>query len=283
MRITLVVNPGSGGGTDPDALARALRASGADVAVHPFDALDGLDLGGANRLVVAAGDGGVGKAAAAASHVGIPLAVLPSGTANDFAGFLGLPEEPTEAAALAADPRARLRRIDIARAGSVPFVNAAACGLSVAAARNAEPLKGVLGPAAYAVGAAVAGLAAPADRFRVVVDGEEVHAGEAWQVVVSGTGAFGNGSSIDAADPSDGELDVTILHGGSRAELPLRAWGMRRGGLHEQDGVASFRGREVLVEGADAWNVDGERCQQPDAGTFRLDGHVDVVVPPAGA
>jgi hypothetical protein len=32
------------------------------------------------------------------------------------------------------------------------------------------------------------------------------------------------------------------------------------------------------VEGAGRWNVDGELCDAPDAGHFRLDGHVDVVV-----
>lgn len=279
MRIALVVNEGSGGGTDPVALEQHLEAAGAEVETHAFDALDTLPLDGIDRLVVAAGDGGVGPAAARASAAGIPLAVLPSGTANDFAGFLDLPDDPEEAARLAADPAARTRRIDVGRSGRIPFLNAAACGLSVAAAEHATPLKKALGAAAYAVGAVRAGAGEDACTYRVFVDGEERFDGEAWQVIVSGTGAFGNGAEVEPADPADGELHVTVLHGGSRVALPLRAWGMRQGGLTEQDGVTTFSGREVVVEGADAWNVDGERCEHDDAGRFGLDGHVDVVVP----
>ena len=279
MRIALVVNEGSGGGTDAAALEAALQAEGAEVRVHRFDELDDVDLEGVDRLVVAAGDGGVGPAAARAAQAGISFAVLPSGTANDFAGFLDLPDAPEDAARLAADPGARLRTLDVGRSGQIAFLNAAACGLSVAAAENAGPFKKALGAAAYAVGAIKAGASEDACTYRVVIDGEEVFDGEAWQVIVSGTGAFGNGSEIEPADPSDGRLDVTVLHGGSRAALPLRAWGMKQGGLTEQEGVDHFRGREVVVEGADSWNVDGELCEQPDAGTFRLDGRVDVVVP----
>lgn len=261
------------------ALEAAFRAAGARVDLHPFSAVEDLPLDGVDRLVVAAGDGGVGLAAAAASRAGIAFGLVPSGTANDFAGFLGLPDDPDEAVRLAADPDARLRALDIELSGRIPFMNAAACGLSVAAAESAVPLKAVLGAAAYAVGAAKAGLTERVREYRVVVDGAEVFAGEAWQIIVSGTGAFGNGSVVEAADPADRHIDVTVLHGGPRAALPLRAWGMRRGGLTEQDGVAHYLGREVVVEGAEAWNIDGEQCDHADAGIFRLGGRVDVVVP----
>ncbi|MCW3012334.1 MAG: hypothetical protein JWO90_2738, partial [Solirubrobacterales bacterium] len=40
MRIALVVNEGSGGGTDPVALEQHLEAAGAEVETHAFDALD---------------------------------------------------------------------------------------------------------------------------------------------------------------------------------------------------------------------------------------------------
>jgi diacylglycerol kinase (ATP) len=279
VRIVLVVNEGSGSSTDASTIEEALRSAGAEVAVHPFEALDELGLDGAGRLVIATGDGGIGPAAARASRAGIPLAVLPCGTANDFAGYLGVPDDLEGAARLAADPRARLRPIEIALSGHVAFLNAAACGLSVAAAEKARPLKAALGIGAYTVGSVQAGASEDACSYRVVVDGEERFDGAAWQIIVSGTGAFGAGAKVELADPADGMLDVTVLRGDSRSVLPLRAWGMKHGGLTEQEGVDSFRGREIVVEGAEAWNVDGERCEAPDAGRFRLDGHVSVVVP----
>ncbi len=279
MRLALFVNPGSGRGTDADTLAGLLRGQRAEVDLHHFDELGDVPLDGVDRLVVATGDGGLGPAAARAAAARIPLAVLPSGTANDFASALGLPRDPGLAAVLAADADARSRTLDVAWAGGTPFLNAASCGLAVAAARYADGLKGVLGPVAYPVGALRAGATQPACDYRVVVDGTERFAGPAWQVIVAGTGAFGSGAELDEADPADRRLDVTVVRGGSRLALPLRAWGMRQGGLNRQDGVEHLRGRTVEVEGAERWNVDGELCDHADAGRFRLDGRVAVVVP----
>ncbi len=279
MRIALIVNAGSGGGTDGAALEAELRAEGAEVERYPFDVIREVPLDGFDRLVVASGDGGVGLGAARASGAGISFAVIPSGTANDFAGFLDLPEDPLEACMVAASPDARLRTLDIPWSGTIPFLNAAACGLSVVASERAEPLKKAIGALAYGVGAVQAAASEVASTYRVVIDGEEGFHGEAWQVIVSGTGAFGNGSLVEEADPSDGELDVTILRGGPRMALALRAWGMKRGGLADQEGVTHLLGREITVEGAEEWNIDGERCRHDDAGAFRLDGRVDVVVP----
>lgn len=279
MRVALIVNPGSGEEPEASELAEALRGDDTVVEVRELDQLPGLDLAEVERLVVAAGDGGVGPCAARAAAAGIPLAVIPSGTANDFAGFLGLPEDHAAAVRLAADVGARLREIDLCRSGDVAFVNAAACGISVAAAENAAPLKDALGATAYAVGAARASATEKPCAYTVVVDGDEVFSGLAWQVIVSGTGAFGAGSRVESAAPDDGALDVTVLEEGSRLALPLRAWGLKRGAIGEQAGVSSFRGRRVEVRGAETWNVDGERHTGGEFGHFRLDGRIEVVVP----
>ena len=83
----------------------------------------------------------------------MPLAVLPTGTANDFARAYGLPGDPREAAELAADGE-RTRPLELGRlADGRPFVNVASAGLASVAARNAQPLKPRLGPLAYGVGA----------------------------------------------------------------------------------------------------------------------------------
>ena len=78
---------------------------------------------------------------------------------------------------------------------------------------------------------------------RLLVDGELVYAGGAWQVIVAVTGAFGGGSNVGVSDPRDGVLDVTILPAGSRLALARRAWGLRRGTIAEpQKPVESHRG-----------------------------------------
>jgi diacylglycerol kinase (ATP) len=294
VRLALVTNAGSGGGTDADEIATRLRAAGATVSVHPFDAAeadgppeDAIGRAAAeaaaeapDRLVVAGGDGSIGPVAVAASSAGLPLAVVPTGTANDFARAMDIPLDLDEASGLAAGD-ARERVVDLLRAGDRPFLNAAALGLSVIAANRARPFKRPLGPLAYAIGALRAGLTAQPLRCRVVVDGRRLFAGEAWQVIVAGTGAFGGGSELEEADPADRLLDVAVLEAGPRVALVRRAWGMRAGGLAGQPGVHHARGHVVDLDlpSPAPFNVDGEVCDVSPT-RFSSEGErVRVVVP----
>jgi diacylglycerol kinase (ATP) len=256
-RIALLANPKSGGGDAPD-VAATLRSLGADVEEFEISRHDEASRADAERIVVAGGDGSIGCAAEAAARAEVPLAVIPAGTANDFARFLELPDDAEEACRLALEGE-RTRRLDLARIEGRPFVNVASAGLAPVAAREASGLKNALGPLAYAVGALRAAATASPVRCRVVCDGEETFAGDAWQVTVANTGAFGGGATLDA-DPADGTLDVVAIEATSRAALALRGYGLRAGRVEAQRGVASARGREVSVEaptGTD-YNVDGE-------------------------
>lgn len=281
MRLVLVANARSGSATDADAIAAALRSHGAEVTVLDVREAARAADGAPERVVVAGGDGSIGPAARTAGAASIPLAVVPTGTANDFARALGLPMELDAACALAADPDAATRPIELAHAGDRPFVNAASCGLSVIAARRAAPLKPRLGPLAYAVGALRAGLTGHPTEARVTADDRLVHDGPAWQVVVGATGAFGGGSGLDAADPADGLLDVVVLTGRSRLGLVRHAWGLRFGRITRQAGVAHARAHriEVHVPVGTRWNVDGEVCTLQPASFAAERGAIDVVVP----
>jgi diacylglycerol kinase (ATP) len=290
MRVALVTNAASGRGTDPERTAGLLRAAGAAVTVHAFDP-GGSDhavedaaaeavAAQPERLAVAGGDGSVGPVAVHAQRAGLPLAVIPTGTANDFARALDLPLDLEEACRLAA-AGTRETPVDVLRAGDRPFLNAASVGLSVVAAHRARPLKRPLGPLAYAFGALRAGITARPLRCRAAVDGEELFSGAAWQVIVAGTGAFGGGSELDAADPSDRLVDVAVLEAGPRVALVRRAWGMRAGGLEGQPGVHHARGRVVELDlpPDTPFNVDGELCTVAPT-RFRAGGERVRVVSP---
>jgi diacylglycerol kinase family enzyme len=262
VRIALAVNRGAGGGLDPEPLAAALRRHGAEVELFGCerDELERAAASRPDRIAVAGGDGTIGPAAAVAGRIGVPLGVLPAGTANDYARANGLPEDIDAAVALVATGQA-LRELELGRlADERPFVNVASAGLASAAARRAQPLKRVLGPLAYAAGALRAGATSAPLRCAVRVDGELLFEGGAWQVIVAVTGAFGGGSRVGAADPHDGRLDVAVLPAGSRLALVRRAWGLRRGTVTEQEPVEHGRGAVVEVDlppGAEL-NVDGE-------------------------
>ncbi|HUR85407.1 MAG TPA: diacylglycerol kinase family protein, partial [Solirubrobacteraceae bacterium] len=254
MRLALICNPKSGTAPDPSELEDLLAADGATVttvAIEDIADEDGGELEeGAlralrapDRIVVAGGDGSVGPAAMCAACLEVPLAVVPVGTANDFARAKDLPLDLQEACALARDPAAATRAAELGLAGSRPFVNAAAAGLSVVAARAARPHKSRLGALAYAVGAARAAATAAPLRCAVACDGEQRFSGRAWQVVVGVTGAFGGGSEIGVVSAQDAMLDVAVVPAGSRAGLVRRAYGMKTGKLTAQSDVAHERGK----------------------------------------
>ena len=295
VRLALIANPRSGTAPGVGELAPRLAEGGAALTSVPIDEIAGKDGGelqpgalGAltaggrpDRVVVAGGDGSIGPAALCAAELGVPLAVVPAGTANDFARAKELPLELDEACALARDPRAAAAPADLGMAAGRPFVNAASAGLAVVAADAAKPHKPRLGPVAYGIGALRAGLTTAPLHCTVVCDGERGFAGPTWQVVVGVTGAFGGGSEIGATRPDDGLLDVAVVPAGSRLGLARRAFGMRAGRLTEQDDVVHKRAAviEVETDGHTAFNIDGETCRCDPARFTLHPGGFDVVTP----
>jgi len=262
MRVALIVNRASGSGLDARPLVAAMERKGTEVGLYGCAAADLERVAAAapERLVVAGGDGTIAPAADLAGRLGVPLGVIPGGTANDFVRAAGLPLDPIEAAEVAVCGTA-LRRLELGRLGDGrPFVNVASAGLASVAARRAAPLKPRLGPLAYAVGALRAAATASPLPCRVRAAGDTVFSGKAWQVIVAVTGAFGAGAEVGVADPADGVLDVAVLPAGSRVGLARRAWGMKRGTIADQRGVEHHRSAviEVDVPPGTELNADGE-------------------------
>ena len=274
--IALLANPDSGSGEAGD-VERLLRDRGLPVSRFGLDEADDAVAAAPERIVVAGGDGSVGCGADAAARAGVPMGVVPTGTANDFARALGLPDAVAEATELAATG-ARTVTLDLGRCDGRPFVNAASAGLSPVAAHRAHGLKRVLGPLAYTVGALRAGLFAKPVGTQVVADGETVFEGDAWQVTVAVTGAFGGGAQVDA-DPADGRFDVVVIEAGSRLRLVRHGYGMRTGGVEDQPGVHTARASRLAVRaaGGPGFNVDGELIDERRLG-FELEPRAFQVV-----
>ena len=276
--IALLANPDSGAG-EAERAAELLRRTGADVRSFAPDAWREAARAGADRIVAAGGDGSLGCAAQGAAMAGVPLAVVPTGTANDFAAEIGLPDDLEQACELAAGGR-RTRTLELARAGDRPFLNVASVGLAPAAAEHADGLKGRIGALAYPAGAVKAGATATPVRCSVRCDGELLHEGEAWQVSVASGGAFGGGASLEA-DATDGRLDLVVIERSSRARLAKHAFGMRVGNIEGQAGVIDARGSEIelrIDEERECLNVDGELVP---AGELAEDGTIRFSVEPA--
>lgn len=124
-----------------------IRAQRIDFARNPFDGNEQIDL-----MVVAGGDGTVNYALNSMKSKGldIPLGVIPAGTANDFAGALGMSREPLEAARQIASGREE--RVDCGRVNDLYFVNIFSFGIfTTTSQRTPDERKHRIGKLAYLI------------------------------------------------------------------------------------------------------------------------------------
>lgn len=136
MRVTLIHNPKSGGARrlNADELLVLIREAGhAAVARSSKEADWDAVLGDATDLVaVAGGDGTVGKVVRRLLGRPVPVAVLPTGTANNVATTLGLTDTPLDRL-IAGWATARRARFDVGVAsgpwGATPFIEGFGAGL----------------------------------------------------------------------------------------------------------------------------------------------------------
>jgi diacylglycerol kinase (ATP) len=279
--LALIANPASGT-CDPDEIAARLRSFGAELECFGIDEIERAVGSGADRAVLAGGDGSVAAAAAAAGEAGIAFALVPAGTANDFARRLGLPTEVPDACRLAVHGT-QLTALELGwmepfEGERRPFVNVASAGLPAPAARQASAWKRALGPIGYAAGALMAGVTERAVSCQVDCGEQPLFAGDAWQVTLAASGAFGAGAGIEEADPLDGELEVVAVARGPRPGLVALAYRLRSGRLtrHGRARHARCAVAEVRVQEGTEFNVDGEVLEVGSArftaqgGAFRL-------------
>jgi len=182
---------------------------------------------GAGLVFAAGGDGTVRACAQALAGTGVPLAIVPLGTANLTARALGLPARADRA--IEAGFRGRDRRIDLASAevgdpgpggsgedgGTTPgtlFAAMAGIGLDAAVVEAAHAAgKRRLGWVAYAV-SGVTHLSLPPREFTVRLDDGEPLVRRARCVVVGNAGLLPGGFwLLPEARCDDGWLDVGIL------------------------------------------------------------------------
>ncbi|HET9967154.1 MAG TPA: diacylglycerol kinase family protein, partial [Streptosporangiaceae bacterium] len=169
---------------------------------------------GADLVVAAGGDGTVRACAEALAGTGIPLAIVPLGTANLVARALGVPGQAGRALEVAFDGRDQpvdLGRVAAADEGIV-FAAMAGIGLDAAVVGAAWPwVKRRVGWVAYGM-AAVPRLGWPASDFTIRVDGAAPVRRRARSVVVANAGLLPGGFTLlPAARLDDGLLDVGIL------------------------------------------------------------------------
>ncbi|HZT67349.1 MAG TPA: diacylglycerol kinase family protein [Acidimicrobiales bacterium] len=169
-----------------------------------------------SRLVVAGGDGTVGKALEVASRAGVPVAILPTGTGNDIGRALGVPLYPEEAAAVAV--RGTMRRVDLVQTNLGTFAHAAGAGILARFAGLVRDVSGWRRPMVYPARAWRAWRERAPLPLEVATDGEVVALpGPPVEVALLNAPRIGGriGLPLPAARPDDGRMEVVAVHRGS--------------------------------------------------------------------
>lgn len=167
-------------------------------------------LAGARLIVAAGGDGTVRACAQAVAGTGVPLGIVPLGTANIAARALGLPTNLGGALAVALGGSERA--IDVGEAEGLSFLGMAGIGLDAAVVRATPALlKANLGWTGYAL-AGLVQLPGRASPFSVRLDAGPELRRQARSVVVGNAGLLPGGFSLlPDARLDDGVLDVGVL------------------------------------------------------------------------
>lgn len=204
---------------------------------------------GFDRVVACGGDGTVREVVQGLGGSGIPLAVIPLGTANVLSREIGLPaNNPLACARFAGGGRAQA--IYIGDVGGEAFTFSASVGLDARTVEGVDlKMKGTVGPLAYAYCGVRELLSRPQPVFLVeLAGGEQV---EASQVFVQNAKRYGLGrlTLSGEADLTRPTLQVVALRAPLMGRLALLLPRFLAGGLEGAPGVFSAEVGAVRVSG----------------------------------
>ncbi|MCI7248282.1 MAG: YegS/Rv2252/BmrU family lipid kinase [Clostridiales bacterium] len=218
-----------------------------------------------SRIIVGGGDGTVNLCVnAMIKHdINLPLAILPSGTANDFAYYFGLPSDIKELMDIALGDVTS--PADVGKVNDKVFINVAAMGALVDVSQKTDPnLKNSLGIVAYYLTAMselpqIRPLAVKLTTPDAVYE-EEIY----FMVVMNGESAGGFRKLNPESSINDGKLDVIAFLKMPIVELAPLLIEVLRGRHPKNKHVLYFQTDKLTMESnADiGTDIDGEHGEK---------------------
>lgn len=265
-RALLLVNPRARRGAEgAEEIAARLRRAGLDPIVQQADGppayadLVRRHAGSVDRVIVAGGDGSLNLVVQALVEVGLPLGIIPFGTANNMARTVGLPLDLDGAAAVAAG--SHRRAVDLGRVNGRWFCTTASIGLSVQITEELSPeAKRRWGPVAYVLTAVKVLRRSHPFGADIAWDGGTRHT-RTVQIVVGNGRHYGAALTVaPEATIEDATLDLYSLEVNHWWELlklaPFLKWGTH---VHRRE-VEALRAKvfEIRTRRPMPIDVDGE-------------------------
>lgn len=215
--------------------------------------------GTCDLAIIGGGDGTLNGAAQGLFDTGLPLGVIPLGTANDFARTLGIPADPLAAARLIVEGEPRL--VDLGMVNGHAFLNVASIGFSADLARELTgAAKKTWGKLGYAITAAR--LLAQSRLFTAYIEHDgTIETVRTLQASVGNGRHYGGGMTVaQDATADDGTLDFYSLEVDHWWKLLLLLPSLREGTQGQWDDVRAFRTTDVVIRTRKprAVNTDGE-------------------------
>lgn len=227
---------------------------------------------GVDIVVAVGGDGTINEVASALNGTAIPLGIIPEGSGNGLALYLGVPLN--ERAALRRLSREDFMVIDSGTINGLPFFNMAGIGFD-ASVSDRFANANLRGPIGYLKAIVTELSTYKPSRYSLVIDGRSYDR-EAFMISVANSPQYGNNAYVaPQASVTDGILDVCIIHRFPLYTFPMMLFHLFNKTADQSEYVEIIPGKRVRItrQTADAVHVDGE---PKEMGTV-----LDIAVDPA--
>lgn len=195
-------------------------------------------------------------------NINIPIGILPSGTANDFAKAINLPFDVKEC--IERIINSKPQKIDIGKVNDKYFINVASAGMFTDVSQKINPdFKNNLGKVSYYIKGIEEAL--NLRKFNIKVSSKErKYEGDMYLMLIFNGKTAGNINLAYKAKVNDGLLDVIIIKGVILPNmLPLLISVLKGEHLEEynKDNILYFKTKEVNIECMDdlITDIDGEK------------------------
>ena len=213
-------------------------------------------------ILIAGGDGTIDNVVNEMKkrNIDLPIAILPVGTANDFANYLGMPRDVYEACnqILKGD----VKKIDLGKINDKYFVNVASTGLFTDISQKMDMnLKNTIGKLAYYV----KGIEQLPNfkKLKIKVTSDEVlYDGDMYLMLVFNGQTAGSLRFAYNAKVDDGLLDVIIIKAGIMKNiLNVFIKMLRNEHIENVEGIVYFKTSKLEIECYEdiVTDIDGER------------------------